>query len=48
MPRMDDCVDQVRSAVYVSMFDLLKGYWQILLTPRASEILTFVTPDTLA
>ena len=29
---------------YVSKFDLLKGYWQVLLTPRAKEISAFVTP----
>ena len=27
LPRMDDCIDQVGSAKFVSKFDLLKGYW---------------------
>ena len=45
LPRMDDCIDRVGSAVYVSKFDLLKGYWQIPLTSRAREISAFVTPD---
>ncbi|KAL0151447.1 hypothetical protein M9458_053233 [Cirrhinus mrigala] len=27
--------------------DLLKGYWQVPLTPRAAEIYAFVTPDDL-
>lgn len=33
------------SAKYVTKLDLLKGYWQVPLTPRASEISAFVTPD---
>ena len=45
LPRMDDCIDRVGSAVFVSKFDLLKGYWQIPLTSRAKEISAFVTPD---
>lgn len=45
LPRLEDCVDRVGSAKYVTKLDLLKGYWQVLLTPRASEISAFVTPD---
>ncbi|XP_048035833.1 uncharacterized protein LOC125261281 [Megalobrama amblycephala] len=45
MPRIEDCVDSVGSAKFVSKLDLLKGYWQVPLTPRASEISAFVTPD---
>ena len=45
LPRMDDCVDRIGSAVFVSKIDLLKGYWQIPLTERAKEISAFVTPD---
>ena len=29
----------------MSKLDLLKGYWQVLLTPRVQEISAFVTPD---
>ncbi|KAL1251972.1 hypothetical protein QQF64_019768 [Cirrhinus molitorella] len=47
LPRMDDCVDQVGSAKYVSKFDLLKGYWQVPLTPRAQEITAFITSSGL-
>ena len=46
LPRMDDCIDRLGSAVYVSKIDLLKGYWQIPLTERAKEISAFVTPDS--
>uniref|UniRef100_A0A7N8YKI4 Gypsy retrotransposon integrase-like protein 1 n=2 Tax=Mastacembelus armatus TaxID=205130 RepID=A0A7N8YKI4_9TELE len=47
LPRMEDCVDNVGSARFVSRLDLLKGYWQVPLTERASEIAAFVTPDCL-
>lgn len=46
LPRMEDCVDKVGAAHYVTKLDLLKGYWQVPLTPRASEISAFVTPDS--
>lgn len=45
LPRMDDLVDRVGSATFVTKLDLLKGYWQVPLTNRASEISAFVTPD---
>ncbi|KAJ8334441.1 hypothetical protein SKAU_G00400800, partial [Synaphobranchus kaupii] len=32
LPHMEDCIDQVGSAKYVSKFNLLKGYWQLPLT----------------
>ena len=47
IPRMEDCIDRVGKAKYVSKFDLLKGYWQVPLTPRAVEVSSFVTPDGL-
>lgn len=47
LPRMDDCIDLVGSAKFVSKFDLLKGYWQIPLTERAQEIAAFITPSGL-
>lgn len=45
LPRIEDCIDRVGTARYVTKIDLLKGYWQVPLTPRASEISAFVTPD---
>lgn len=41
---MEDCIDQVGSAKFVSKFDLLKGYWQVPLSARAREVSAFVTP----
>ncbi|XP_068250803.1 uncharacterized protein [Palaemon carinicauda] len=47
LPRVEDCIDCVGSAKYISKFDLLKGYWQVGLSPRAREISAFVTGDGL-
>ena len=47
IPRVDDCVDRIGNAKFVSKFDLLKGYWQVPLTTRAKEISAFATPDGL-
>lgn len=45
MPRVDDCVETIGSALYVTKLDLLKGYWLVPLSLRASAISAFVTPD---
>lgn len=47
LPCIEDCVDQVGSANFVSKFDLLKGYWQVPLSQRAKEISAFITPFAL-
>ena len=47
LPRMEDCIDQVGAAKFVSKFDLLKGYWQVPLSARAREISAFITPAGL-
>ena len=44
IPRVEDCIDRIGCAKYISKLDLLKGYWQVPLTPRAKEISAFVTP----
>ncbi|XP_067668071.1 uncharacterized protein [Haliotis asinina] len=45
--RVDDCIDHIGQARYISMFDLLKGFWQIPLTDHAKTILAFAAPDGL-
>ncbi|XP_068204621.1 uncharacterized protein [Palaemon carinicauda] len=47
LPRVEDCIDRIGSVKYLSKFDLLKGYWQVGLTPRAQEVSAFVTGDGL-
>ena len=43
---MDDCVDQVGSAQFVSKFDL-KGNWQVSLSKQAQEVAFFITSSGL-
>jgi len=45
IPRVEDCIDKMGKAQFISKFDLLKGYWQVPLTERSKEITAFVTPD---
>ena len=47
LPRIQDLIDEVGDAQFVSKFDLLKGYWQIPLTERAKDVSSFCTPDGL-
>ena len=47
IPRMDDCIDKIGKAKYITKCDLLKGYWCVPLSERAKEISAFVTPDGL-
>ena len=47
IPRLEDCIDRIGSAKYVSKLDLLKGYYAVPLTERAKNISAFVTPDGL-
>ncbi|XP_042875418.1 uncharacterized protein LOC122255445 [Penaeus japonicus] len=47
LPRIDDIIDALGDATYLSKIDLLKGYYQVPLTERAKTISAFVTPDGL-
>ena len=47
IPRMDDCIDKVGKAKYVTKFDLLKGFWQVPLTDDVKEMSAFATPEGL-
>ena len=47
IPRIEDCIDKIGRARYVSKFDLLKGFWQVPLTERAKRVSAFITPDGL-
>ena len=47
IPRIEDCIDKIGQAKYVSKFDLLKGYWGVPLTERAREVSAFCTPNGL-
>lgn len=47
LPGMEDCIDQVEAAKFVSKLDLLKGFWQVPLSARAREIAAFITSSGL-
>ena len=47
LPRIDDIIDQLGDANYITKIDLLRGYYQVRLTERAKKISAFVTPDGL-
>ena len=47
MPRVDELLEKIGNARYITTLDLTKGYWQIPLTPRAKENTAFATPDGL-
>ena len=47
IPRIDDCIDHIGAASFVSKFDMVKGYWQVPLTERAKEVSTLVVPGKL-
>ena len=44
LPRIDDIIDAVGDAKYVSKIDLMKGYYQVELTKKARPISAFITP----
>ena len=31
IPRVEDCIDRIGCAKYVTKLDLLKGYWQVVM-----------------
>ena len=47
IPQIDDCIDKVGKAKYVTKIDLLKGFYQVPLTERAKELSAFVTSSGL-
>lgn len=45
IPRMEDCIDQIGKAKFITKCDLLKGYWSVPLTDQAKLKSAFVVPD---
>lgn len=43
LPSIEERVEQVASAKYITILDLAKGYWQIPLSPRAQRYTAFCT-----
>ncbi|XP_073447361.1 uncharacterized protein [Aquarana catesbeiana] len=44
MPRIDELLDRLAAAHYITITDLSRGYWQIPLAPEAREKSAFITP----
>ena len=47
MPRMDELIERLGPARYLTTLDLTKGYWQVKLTRAAREKTAFSTPGGL-
>ncbi|XP_076053650.1 uncharacterized protein LOC143032655 [Oratosquilla oratoria] len=47
LPRIEDIIDNLGSATYLTKLDFLHGFYQISLHPDAKEITAIVTPDGL-
>ena len=47
MPRVDELIERLGKAKYLTTLDLCKGYWQIPLTERAKDITAFRVPSGL-
>lgn len=46
-PKIDSCINQFDTAVIISKIDLMKGYWQVLLTLRTQEISILFVNDQI-
>ena len=47
MPRVDELVDRLGSARYLTTLDLAKGYWQVPMAEDSREKTAFITPQGL-
>ncbi|KAJ0039408.1 hypothetical protein NL108_016223 [Boleophthalmus pectinirostris] len=47
MPRIDDLLDRIGSAAYITTLDLCKGYWQVPLEASSRPYTAFRTPAGL-
>lgn len=43
-PRIDDLIEKLGKAKYLTTIDLFRGYWQVPLSPRSKELSAFRTP----
>lgn len=47
MPRVDDIIDQLGGAFYITTMDLTRGYWQVPVAEDAKHKTAFATPIRL-
>lgn len=43
-PRIDELIDRLGQAKWITTIDLCKGYWQVPLTAQSKELTAFRTP----
>ena len=44
IPNIEDCVEKASKWKYISIFDLNRGFWQVPLTERATQLAALSTP----
>ena len=44
MPRIEELIDRLGGAQYLTTIDLARGYWQVPMADKAKELTAFVTP----
>jgi len=47
MPQVDEIIERIGKARFITTLDLTKGYWQVALAPEAREKTAFATPEGL-
>ncbi|KAL1261171.1 hypothetical protein QQF64_008998 [Cirrhinus molitorella] len=47
MPRVDELIERLGKAKYLTTLDLCKGYWQVPLTDSAKNLTAFRVPSGL-
>jgi len=47
MPRVDEMIERIGKARFITTLDLTKGYWQVALAPEAQEKTAVATPEGL-
>lgn len=47
MPRVDDLIDQIGGAKFITTLDLSKGYWQVPVREQDRPKTAFTTPQRL-
>ena len=47
LPRIDDTIDALNCAKYLTAFDMLSGYWQVPVAPGDREKTAFITHERL-
>ena len=47
IPRVDDTLDTLSGSTWFSTIDLKSGYWQVEMTPKDGEKISFCTQEGL-